>query len=115
VQAEAVSGSMEVTADELRRATLSSISGSVSVHGKLADDARVEVTSTSGRVDLIFKGNAAAEYDLASFSGAIKSCFGPPVSEARNGPQRTQRFREGASNARVHANTMSGGIALCKE
>ena len=75
----------------------------------------MEVTSTSGRVDLLFKGTAAAEYDLASFSGPIDSCFGPPVIQAPNGPQRKQRFREGTSNARVHANTMSGGIELCRE
>jgi hypothetical protein len=115
VQAEAVSGSVNVVADRLERATLNSISGTVSIRGTLADDARVEVTSTSGHVDLLFRGNAAAEYDLASFSGPIRSCFGPPVVQAPNGPQRKQRFREGTSNARVHATTMSGGIALCKD
>jgi hypothetical protein len=116
VQAEAVSGSVELSADKLQRAMLTSISGTVSVRSTLTDDARVEVASTSGHVDLVFKGGAAAEYDLTSFSGQIESCFGPPVVRAQNGgPQRTQRFREGTSNARVHANTMSGGIALCRE
>ncbi len=115
VEAESVSGSVDVTADKLQRATLNSISGRVSVHGALADDARVEVTSTSGHVELRFKGNAAAEYDLTSFSGPIRSCFGPPVVEAPNGPQRKQRFREGTSSARVHANSMSGSIDLCRE
>jgi hypothetical protein len=116
VQAEAVSGSVELAADKLQRATLSSISGTVSVRSALTDDARVEVASTSGHVDLLFKGGAAAEYDLTSFSGRIESCFGPPVVRAPNGgPQRTHRFREGTSNARVHANTMSGGIELCRD
>jgi DUF4097 and DUF4098 domain-containing protein YvlB len=115
VQAEAVSGSVKVVVDKLERATLNSVSGSVSVRGTLADDARVEVTSTSGHVELLFAGSAAADYDLASFSGQIRSCFGPPVLQAPNGPQRRQQFREGTSNARVHANTMSGGIELCKE
>ncbi len=116
IQAEAVSGSVEVSADKLQRATLSSISGTVSVRSTLTDDARVDVASTSGHVELLFKGGAAAEYDLTSFSGQITSCFGPPVARAPNGgPQRTQRFREGTSNARVRANTMSGGIELCRE
>jgi len=115
VQAEAVSGSVEVETGQLQRATLNSISGMVSIRATLADDARVEATSTSGRIEMLFKGDAAAEYDLASFSGPIRSCFGPPVVQERNGPRREQRFREGASSARVHANTMSGGIELCRE
>jgi DUF4097 and DUF4098 domain-containing protein YvlB len=116
IEAEAVSGSVEVVADALRRTMLTSISGGVVLRGALTDDARVEIASTSGRVDLLFRGGASAEYDLTSFSGAIRSCFGPPVTQASNsGPQRRQRFREGVSNARVHANTMSGGINLCRE
>jgi len=115
IRAEAVSGSVEVTADAIERAVLSSISGSVSLRGALTGDTRVELTSTSGNLRLLFKGAAAADYDLASFSGPIKSCFGPPVTEPRNGPQRTQRFTEGESDARVHASTMSGGIDLCRE
>jgi hypothetical protein len=54
------------------------------------------------------------ELQLAD-GGPIRSCFGPPVVEAPNGPQRKQRFREGTSSARVHANSMSGSIDLCRE
>jgi DUF4097 and DUF4098 domain-containing protein YvlB len=116
VEVEAVSGSVEVAADTLQRTTLASISGAVVLRGTLTNDARVEIASTSGRVDLLFGGEASAEYDLTSFSGQIRSCFGPPVSQSSNsGPQRRQRFREGTSSARVHANTMSGGISLCRE
>ena len=115
VQAETVSGSLDVSIDDIERATLSSISGMVLLRGGLRDDARVELTSTSGSLRLLFTGPAAAEYDLTSFSGPIKSCFGPAVSETRYGPQRSQRFTEGTSDARVHASSMSGGIELCRE
>jgi hypothetical protein len=64
---------------------------------------------------MTFAGLAAAEYDLATFSGGITACFGPPVSEPRNGPQRQHRFREGDSDARVRANSMSGSITLCRK
>jgi hypothetical protein len=63
-----VSGSVELSADNLQRATLTSISGTVSVRSTLTDDTRVEVTSTNGNVDLSFKGEASAEYNLTSFS-----------------------------------------------
>ena len=115
VEAQAVSGSVEVVAKELDRVTLSSISGHVSLSGALGDHARADLTSTSGLLNMMFAGTAAAEYDLTTFSGAIEPCFGPPVPEPRNGPQRQHRFREGDSDARVRANSMSGSIRLCRK
>jgi len=115
ISAEAVSGSIEVKGAKISRAMLNTVSGRASLRGGLADDARVELTSTSGMLEMQFTGKAEADYDLQSFSGSIKSCFGPPVTQAQYGPQREQRFREGASNARVHAHTMSGRIDLCRE
>ena len=115
VEAQAVSGSIEVAANQLDRATLSSISGRVSLSGVLGGRARVDLTTTSGSLEMMFTGTAAADYDLTTFSGAINPCFGPPVSEPRNGPQRQHRFREGDSDARVRANSMSGSITLCRK
>jgi DUF4097 and DUF4098 domain-containing protein YvlB len=115
VEAQAVSGSVEVTANQLDRVTLSSISGRVSLSGALGDHTRADLTTTSGALNMTFAGTAAAEYDLTTFSGTIDPCFGPPVSEPRNGPQRAHRFREGDSDARVRANSMSGSITLCRK
>jgi DUF4097 and DUF4098 domain-containing protein YvlB len=114
VEAHAVSGTVEVAAKQLDRATLNSVSGRVSLSGTLSDHARAELTTTSGSVTMKFTGTAAADYDLTTFSGAISACFGPPVSEPRNGPQRQHQFREGDSDARVRANSMSGSITLCR-
>ena len=115
VEAQAVSGAVEVTADKVARATLNSVSGHVSLRGTLDEHARVELTTTSGDIVLLFASPAAADYDLATFSGSIKNCFGPPAPEPRNGPQRQNQFREGDSDARVHANTMSGSVSLCRQ
>jgi DUF4097 and DUF4098 domain-containing protein YvlB len=115
VEAHAVSGTVDVAADRLDRATLNSVSGRVSLSGALGDHTRAELTTTSGSVSMTFADSAAAEYDLTTFSGAISACFGPPVSEPRNGPQRQHRFREGDSDARVRANSMSGSITLCRK
>jgi hypothetical protein len=115
VEAQAVSGAVEVTADRLDRATLSSISGRVSLAGALGEHARAELTTTSGALTMTFAGAAAADYDLTTFSGAIDACFGPPLAEPRNGPQLEHRFREGDSDARVRANSMSGSITLCRK
>jgi DUF4097 and DUF4098 domain-containing protein YvlB len=115
VEAQAVSGSVEVVAKGLDRATLNSISGHLSLSGALGEHARADLTTTSGSLDITFLGAAAAEYDLTTFSGSIKPCFGPPVAEPRNGGQRQHRFTEGNSDARVRANSMSGSITLCRK
>jgi len=115
VEAHAVSGSVDVAANQLDRATLNSVSGRIMLSGTLGDRARAELTTTSGSVTMTFAGSAAADYDLTTFSGGISACFGPPVSEPRNGPQRQHQFREGNSDARVRANSMSGSITLCRK
>jgi DUF4097 and DUF4098 domain-containing protein YvlB len=115
VEAQAVSGAVEVTADRIERATLNSISGYVSLRGTLGDHARAELTSTSGNLAMLFASPAAADYDLTTFSGALNVCFGPPVTEPRNGPQRQHRFSEGGADAHVRATTMSGSINVCRQ
>lgn len=116
VQADSVSGQVDVAATTVDRALLTSISGTVSLRTGLGPDARIETTTTSGNVSLVFDGDAAAEYDLATFSGSIHNCFGPSLQPTnRTGPQKHHRFREGNSNARVAANTMSGSIEVCRE
>jgi DUF4097 and DUF4098 domain-containing protein YvlB len=115
VEAQAVSGSVEVAGKQLDRATLNSISGRLTLSGTLGQRARADLTTTSGALNMIFTGTAAAEYDLTTFSGGIDTCFGPPPSEPPNGGQRQHRFREGDSDARVRANSMSGSITLCRK
>lgn len=114
IEAKSVSGSVMLRSRSLQRAELESISGRLDVEGALAKDARVDATTTSGRVKLQFAGAAAAEYTLSSFSGGIDNCFGPKAGHTGFGSQRELHFSEGISRARVYARTMSGRIELCK-
>ena len=116
VNAQTVSGEVDITAGPVERAVLSSVSGRLLLRGALTDAARIEATTTSGSVTMRFAGDAAAEYELKSFSGRIDNCFGPrPDDSQRRGPGTEHRFEEGSSNARVYANTLSGSIDLCRE
>jgi hypothetical protein len=116
VYAQSVSGHVELTGDSLERAQVNSISGHVRVRSGLTERARIEATTTSGNVTLVFAGDAAADYQLVTFSGGIDNGFGPPPPQSpRGGPRREHRFRQGTSEARVHATTMSGSIDLCRE
>lgn len=114
VHAETVSGELIVVADTAARAELATVSGSMSLRARLADDSRIDASSTSGSVKLVLLGSAAADYELSSFSGRVMSCFGPNTPRT-NGPQQELRFREGTSSARVEVQTISGRIDVCRE
>jgi DUF4097 and DUF4098 domain-containing protein YvlB len=115
IDVESVSGDVEVASGLIERAELQSVSGDVSLQGELAADARVRANSTSGDVELLFRGDGAAEYSLTSFSGEIANCFGPTAARSRQGPSGSAlRFTEGSSSASVEITTMSGDIGLCR-
>lgn len=110
-----VSGDVRVVGGLIDRAEIESVSGDVNFNAELAADARISATSTSGDIRLVFAGNAAAEYNLSSFSGEIENCFGPSSRQSRIGPPNSAlTFTEGDSDARVEVSTMSGDIELCR-
>lgn len=110
-----VSGSIEIESPMLERGDFKSVSGNVDVDAMLASDGRLRAATTSGRVSLDMRGEAAGRYELSSFSGSIDNCFGPPPERPQFGPPTsTLRFEEGDSEARIDANSMSGNITLCR-
>lgn len=115
VEAKSISGRVRLRARSLQRAELESISGDVDLEAGLADDARVNATTTSGRVKLLFNGGAGGDYELSSFSGSIDNCFGPEPARDGPGPRRELRFSESGGGARVFVRTMSGRIELCRQ
>ena len=75
-------------------------------------DARVDIESISGDVRLDLPARAA-DFDISTFNGEIRNCFGPKA-------QRTERIRaraascaspKGSGTARVRIKTMNGDIS----
>jgi hypothetical protein len=85
------------------------------MQGKLVDDARLDVESISGDVRIDLAGPIAAEFDVSSFNGEIRNCFGPKSTRTDEyAPGRELRFREGAGSGRVRIKTLNGDISLCR-
>ena len=66
------------------------------------------------QVELV--GQTGAEFDVASFSGDIRNCFGPkPVRTDEYAPGKEWRHLEGDGSARVRIKTLSGDISVCRK
>jgi hypothetical protein len=85
----------------------------MSVSLTLPPDGQMESESVSGRVDLMFENEPLAEFDVQTFSGDIKNCFGPKPLESRYGPGSRLQFKNGEGHAHVRISTKSGEVKLC--
>ena len=116
VNGNTVSGDFTVAMGEASRSRLRSTSGNLGLTGKLAADARLDIESISGDVRLDLAGPVGAEFDVSSFNGQIRNCFGPdPVRTSEYAPGRELRFREGSGAARVRIKTLNGDISVCNK
>jgi len=114
IRVNTVSGDGVLSLGTFNRANVKTVSGNYSLTLGLAPDGRLEAQSVSGDLKVEFTGGLPpAEFDLASFSGDLSTCFGKkPVSE-QYGPGSRLSFREGSGSARVRIDTKSGDVSLC--
>jgi DUF4097 and DUF4098 domain-containing protein YvlB len=114
VNANTVSGNLRLTLGQVDRSRLRSTSGDLSMSGKLGGEARVDAESISGDVRVDLDGPVQAEFDISSFNGEIRNCFGPkPTRTSEYAPGRELRFREGSGAGRVRIKTLNGDIDVC--
>ena len=76
-------------------------------------EAKLELTTMSGKAELKINGAISGEFNLKSISGEIDSCFGPEVPESKYSTGSSVRFTKGDGHAEVRISTMSGDIKLC--
>lgn len=114
VEAESVSGNLDLNADGAARLRLSAVSGDITAATDLAQTTRVDVESVSGTVRLTLKQPVNADFEVETFSGDIDNCFGPKAERAsKYAPGRELRFTQGNGSAKVNISTLSGTISFC--
>lgn len=116
VNANTVSGNLTLGLGETTRSRLRSTSGDLTMASVLAADGRLDIESISGDVRLELRGPVNAEFDVTSFNGEIRNCFGPkPVSTSEYAPGKEWQFRDGQGTGRVRIKTLNGDISVCKK
>jgi hypothetical protein len=116
VNGNTVSGTLTLGVGEVTRSRLRSTSGDLGVSGQLARDARLDFETISGDVRLDLVGATAGQYDMSSFNGEIRNCFGPKsVRTDEYAPGRELRFQDGDGSARIRIKTLNGDIGVCRK
>jgi DUF4097 and DUF4098 domain-containing protein YvlB len=116
VNGNTVSGNFAVSAGDTSRSRLRSTSGDLGLKGRLDAEARIDFESISGDVRLDLAPPVGAEFEVTSFNGEIRNCFGPkPVRTSEYAPGTELRFKEGQGTARVRIKTLNGDIGICNK
>ena len=116
VNANTVSGNLVLGLGVTERSRLRSTSGDLTLAMRLAHEGKVDAESISGDVRVNLVGGSDAEFDISTFSGEIRNCFGPkPVSTSEYAPGQELRFREGQGMARIRIKTLNGDVSLCRK
>ena len=116
VEAESVSGDVTITGGAFDDAHLESVNGNLTFHGELQKGAELGMESVNGTVEVILNGKISAEFDIETFNGRIKNCFGPkPERTSRYSPGLELSFTQGDGDASVAIETLNGGVRICDE
>jgi DUF4097 and DUF4098 domain-containing protein YvlB len=111
VRAESVSGAIAIRGGKLENATIETTAGKIKLDTDLAKGARVDATTMSGSIELVFPADLSAAFELSSFSGKIESDFKSGSDSSADFSSGSLSFSTG-NDARVVAECFSGKISL---
>jgi DUF4097 and DUF4098 domain-containing protein YvlB len=82
----------------------------------MSDGGSFGLETINGDLDIEFNESISARFDIETFNGDIRNCFGPePVRTSKYTPGRELKFTQGAGGGRVTIKTLNGDLRLCKE
>jgi DUF4097 and DUF4098 domain-containing protein YvlB len=111
-----VSGDLTVVDGTFERAQLNTTSADIVYHAGLAGNGRLDMDTINGDLDVQFRGEVSARFDIETFNGEIRNCFGPePVRTSQYTPGRELAFTEGGGASRVTIRTLNGDLRLCRD
>lgn len=116
VVGESVSGNVIVDEGSFTRAELNTVNGEIVFHGELREDGRLNIETVNGDVDVDFVGDVSAKFEVDTFNGGIRNCFGPKAERtSKYAPGWELEFTEGDGSGRVEISTMNGGVNICNK
>lgn len=116
LEVEVVSGEIEIDGGTFSRVAAETVSGDIGFSGSLPGEGRMDMESVNGGIDIEFLGDISARFDIETFNGRIKNCFGPkPERTSKYAPGLELSFTEGSGEGRVSVSTLNGSLEICKK
>ena len=116
VAVESVSGEVEVIGGAYDDAYFETVNGDLTFHAELTNNGDLSMESINGTVDIEFTKPVSARFDIETFNGSIRNCFGPnPERTSKYSPGLELSFTVGDGDARVEIETLNGSINICNQ
>lgn len=111
-----VSGDIHVLLGTFTRTRMNTTNGDMVFSATLGEDGRFDAETINGEVDVRFRGKVSAKFEVESFNGDIRNCFGPkPVRTSEFTPGIELYFTEGGGDGLVTIKTLNGDIDICND
>ena len=124
IEIELVSGDVSLEKVDSERVHVKSLSGDITLTGKLAKTGRYDLSTHSGDIQIIPEGNPGFDVEAATFSGDVSSDFALRLGGSLNnslrsngkGPQRNGEVRGSVNDggAQLSLHSFSGDILITK-
>jgi DUF4097 and DUF4098 domain-containing protein YvlB len=116
IEASTVSGSVVVDEGSIDRADLGTVNGEIIFQAEFRDGGKLSIETVNGDVDVDFVGKVSARFEIDTFNGGIRNCFGPKAERtSKYAPGWELEFTEGDGDGRVEISTLNGGVNICKK
>jgi len=113
IEAASVSGDVIIRDGSLDRAELATTSGNVRCEAEVTGRGSFDMETMSGNVVMVVPAGVAAEFEISTFSGSIRSQLGPePQRTNRYAPGEELNFSTGAGGPRISLSSFSGNVEL---
>ncbi|MEM8681804.1 MAG: DUF4097 family beta strand repeat-containing protein [Pseudomonadota bacterium] len=114
LEAESVSGRVSVSGGLFESVDMETVNGRITFRGQLHDDGDMAMESVNGGVDIDIENNVPARYEIETFNGGIKNCFGVRAERtSRYAPGYSLSHEVGAASASVRVETLNGSVNFC--
>ena len=116
IDAESVSGDVEINGGVFDDVYLESVNGDLEFRAELKDGGDLGMESVNGTIDIVFTKPVSARFDIETFNGSIRNCFGPkPERTSRYSPGLELSFTQGDGDSHVSIETLNGSVNICNQ